>query len=404
MRAKNEELDAALAERDRVEEERGRLEGELRQTQRLEAVGQLAGGIAHDFNNLLAAILSYADLVADDLGDHPSRADVDEIRAAARRGATLTRKLLVFSRDVPVREEQADVAAVIGDMEGLLVRTIGEDVELRTDLPADLPPALVDAGSLEQVVMNLVVNARDALEDEDAPGVIDIAADLVVDADDDTREVRIRVTDNGPGMDADVATRAFEPFFTTKERGRGTGLGLSTVYGIVQRVGGRVRIDSVPGVGTTVEVLLPEAVGVAADDPPGSGGTVPGALPAGTVLLVEDEEPVRRAARRMLERRGMSVLEARDGSEAIELYGDARPDVLLTDVILPGGLTGADVAEVFGRDHPDLPVVFMSGYSADILARRGLGTAESSLLLSKPFDEPALVAVVTEALAARAAR
>jgi len=253
---KNHELDRAMAERDEADRAREALEEELRQSQRLEAVGRLAGGIAHDFNNLLAAILSYADLAVEDLEGHPSREDVEEIRRAARRGAALTRQLLLFSRHDRAQAEMLDVNGVVAELHRLFERTIGENVVLQIELGTDVPAVLVEAGEIEQVLMNLVVNARDVFDG--SAGTIRIVTegvDLPSPAMtlppglEPGRYLRIEVSDDGPGIAGDVLPHIFEPFFTTKSRGRGTGLGLSTVYGIVQRAGGHVAVRSSRGTG-----------------------------------------------------------------------------------------------------------------------------------------------------------
>jgi signal transduction histidine kinase/ActR/RegA family two-component response regulator len=408
LAAKNDALDSALAERDTAEKRRRALEEELRRSQRLEAVGQLAGGIAHDFNNLLAAIMSYADLIADELGDHESREDVEEIRDAARRGAGLTRQLLQFSKTEQEQTEAVDLNSIVCGLQRLLQRTLGEEVELRTELATDLPAVAIDAGELEQVLMNLVVNARDAI---DGPGTITITTDLVRGSDDAWLSeqgadiaVRLAVADTGSGMDPEVLERAFEPFFTTKARGRGTGLGLATAYGIIHRAGGKVSVQSRPGEGTVFQILLPagtraELVDEIDDDVRPANGSR-----NGVVLLVEDEDAVRRASRRMLERRGYTVLEASNGADALQLHADAEIDVLLTDVIMPGGLSGKDVADRLREGRPDLPVVYMSGYSADLLARRGVDATTPSVVVQKPFSQDDLLSAVADAFEMTAVR
>ena len=398
--------DRALLARDEADAGRAKVEADLRQAQRLEAVGQLAGGIAHDFNNLLAAIVSFADLLTDELPRGQARADLDEIRSAARRGAALTRQLLQFSSRETGQSDRLDVNLVIGDLERLLARTLGEEIELQTELADDLPTVPMSVTELEQVVMNLVVNARDAV---DGPGRVTISTE-VLDVTDEVRVqvgapalatgtyVRLSVTDDGAGMSPETVARAFEPFFTTKDRGRGTGLGLATVYGIVQRTGGHVSVESNPGEGTTFEVLLPTepaaAPAAAIPEPPRA---VAGA--GQIVLLVEDEEAVRRATSRMLRKWGYEVVEAIDGVDALAKAAGTDFDLLLTDVIMPGGLTGKDVAERLKAERPALPVVFMSGYSAGVLERRGLGGDEAdTVVVSKPFIESQLRVAVADAL------
>lgn len=397
LERQNRLLDEALHEQQVAETARAALEIELRQSQRLEAIGQLAGGVAHDFNNVLAAILSYADLAADAVTDSAVRADLESIQHAARRGAGLTRKLLQFSRRRAGEVSLIDVNERVTDIVGMLRRTLGEDVDLRTSLDAHPATALADPVELDQVLLNLVVNARDAVS---PGGTIVISTALVdldpVDVDGIGRHVRLAVTDDGVGMTPEVIAHAFDPFYTTKGRGEGTGLGLSTVYGIVQRMGGHVAVHSIEGEGTTIEVLLP-----ASDESPThvngpDGQPATNAGRARTVLVVEDEEPLRRAMRRMLERAGFLVLEAPDGATALDVHRDADIDLLLTDVVMPGGVTGVGVADGFRHGHADLPVVFVTGYSDDILDPERLDGIRT-ILLTKPFSEAELVDAIARA-------
>jgi len=400
---KNHALDRALTERDDADRAREALENELRQSQRLEAVGQLAGGIAHDFNNLLAAIQGYADLAVEDLEGHPVKEDIEEIRKAARRGASLTRQLLLFSRHERTEPEAVDVNHVLSDLERLLQRTLGEEIDLRTDLGEHLPNVVVDGGELEQVLMNLVVNARDAIV---GAGTITIHTDtLEVVAGDLTSPsvtpgtyVRIRVVDDGNGVPPEIAERLFEPFFTTKERGRGTGLGLSSVYGIVQRSGGHVSFSSEPGRGTTFTILLPAAThDVSTEDLAPTREHVP-ATSGATILLVEDEDAVRHVATTILERHGHRVLQASSGVEALEEFMGIDFDVLVTDVIMPGGVSGKELADRLRLQRPSLPVVFLSGYSEDVWRDR-LDADEIPVVVEKPFSADALAEAVAHALA-----
>ncbi len=394
-----EQLDAASAARDAADLERGALEAQLRQAQRLEAVGRLAGGVAHDFNNILAAIMGYADLVADDLADQPSRADVDEIRKAARRGAGLTRQLLQFGKDAPASEEPIDLNAGILELQSLLAHAVGEAVEIRTSLAPGLPPVSFGAAELEQLLTNLVVNAGDAI---DGPGTISITTDLVEDAgpgpsgDLGPGHVRLTVTDTGTGMEPAVLARVFEPFFTTKEQGRGTGLGLASVYGIVARAGGTIDVRSTPGDGSSFEVVLrcasaePAAKAQPVVAPTGADGQ--------TILLVEDEDALRVAARRMLAHAGYRVIEAANGVDAAEMFDRGPVDLLLTDVIMPGGVDGKQLADTLQGREDGLHVLFMSGYSANLLARRGIDSGGPANVLEKPFSEEGLLAAVASAL------
>ena len=382
LERRNGEVDMALQQKDQAEER-------LRQSQRLEAVGQLAGGIAHDFNNLLAVIISYAGFLKASV---PATAleDVDEIDKAAHRAAELTQQLLMFSRREPVRPTIVDARALVADREKLLRRTLSEDIDLVVELPDHPVHLKADAVELDQVVMNLVVNARDAMP---YGGRLHVVMTEVPAMSGGT-DVQLLVADNGAGMDPEVLEHAFEPFFTTKEVGRGTGLGLATVYGIVTRWGGEVRLSSTPGHGTYVTVQLPRC------DAPSETGRMPAqpGRPVGTatVLLVEDEDGVRRATQRILEEAGFEVVVAKNGQQALELFGDGV-DVLLTDVVMPGGMSGPDLAEHCRLRRPDLPVVLASGHSRDHLSRRG-PLPPGTQLLHKPFTSDALVDAVRTAL------
>ena len=403
LEAKNAELDLAMAEQVKGEENRLRLERELRQSQRLESVGRLAGGIAHDFNNLLAAVLTYGEFIAEELEpDHPLQEDVAEIRKAAKRGAELTRQLLVFSRRDLVQPSVLDVNDSITDLVNLLRRTLGEDVTLRPTLAPELPRILADSGELEQVLMNLAVNARDAIAGE---GTITIeTSEHTIDEDAalahadlrSGRYVRIAVTDTGSGMSPEVISQIFEPFFTTKDPGSGTGLGLSTVYGIANRYGGFVTVYSELGIGTTFKVYFPATDEDPALPAPEETGVATDAT-GETVLLVEDEEAVRNACRRILSRAGFQVVEARAGSEALAEFADTPIDLLLTDVIMPGGVSGRDLAERLQASRPGLPVLFMSGYTADVIATRGI-LEPGICVLEKPFSSSELLGKVRELL------
>jgi two-component system cell cycle sensor histidine kinase/response regulator CckA len=366
--------------------ERKRLEAQLRQSQRLESVGQLAGGIAHDFNNFLSVIRGYARFIIDGLpADSALRSDAEEVARAAESAAKLTNQLLVFSRRDVVQSRVVDLGEVLEDITSLLERTLGEDVALRVLVEDGLRPVEADPSQLEQVLVNLVVNARDAM-----PGGGRLAIGL---ANDDARGVpciRLTVEDSGHGMGADVLERAFEPFYTTKPKGQGTGLGLATVYGIVTQAGGSVDILSRPGDGTTVSVLLPASRARAATP---ADTKAPGALAAGgeTILVVEDEDAVRRLTCRILSRQGYRVLDAPDGAHALstwDRHGD-EIDLLLTDVVMPG-MSGKELAEQIGIEP-----VFMSGYTDDVVLRHGV---DGLRLVQKPFDAETLLSAVRSAL------
>ena len=385
--------------------QRERLERELQQAQRLESVGQLAGGVAHDFNNLIAVIMNYAEFVADELGDRPAlRRDVEEIRRAAERAATLIRQLLIFSRREVAHPEILDVNSVVGEMRKLLERTIGENIELVTTTAPDLWPVLADRGQIEQVIMNLAVNARDAmaqggklvietqnadLDEEFVSTHVDLAAGPFI---------RVSVADSGQGMTPEVADRAFEPFFTTKMKGKGTGLGLATVYGIVSEAHGNVALYSEPGRGTTVTILLPASEGAAAIAEP-SATTTESAGSGEGILLVEDETAVRAAARRILTNNGYRVFESQSPTDAIALCAEHSRtiDLVLTDVVMPE-MSGMDLVIRLHESRPGLPVLYMSGYPQDVIAHQGLVNGDMHLL-EKPFTRNALLRAVQEALA-----
>jgi PAS domain S-box-containing protein len=380
------------------------LENQLRQSQKMEAVGQLAGGIAHDFNNLLTAILGSTQLLlqATPPGD-VRREDVEEIRNAGLRAAELTRQLLAFSRRQVLAPKVLELNAVVANMDKMLRRLIGEDVELATALHAEAGAVNADPGQLEQVLLNLVVNARDAM-----PGggrvLIETTRVLLRDELVERRHrlppgdyVCLAVTDSGLGMDESTQAHLFEPFFTTKEVGKGTGLGLATVYGIVKQSGGYIWVYSEPARGTTVKVYLPRVPGAAEpplpapEPPPLRGGHE-------TVLLVEDAAPVRTLARRSLEACGYTVLDAADGPSAIELSArhPGAIAVLVTDVVMPG-MSGRELAERLAPTRPAMKVLYTSGYTDDAMVRQGVLNAGVAFL-QKPFVPDSLARKVRDVL------
>jgi two-component system cell cycle sensor histidine kinase/response regulator CckA len=383
--------------------EHRRLEDQLRQSQRLEAVGSLAGGIAHDFNNLLTVILGQSELLLGRLGaGDPSLKRVEEIRKAGERAASLTRQLLAFSRKQVLIPEVLDLGAVVADLASMLRRLIGEDIVLTTVARAGAGAVKADRGQVEQVIVNLVVNARDAMPEG---GTISVeVADVDVDAahaaghppTESGRFVMLAVRDTGVGMDAAVRAHIFEPFFTTKEKGKGTGLGLATVYGIVKQSGGYVSLDTEPGAGATFKVYLPR-LGVAAVAPAPARPVPP---PPGheTVLLVEDEGMLRALAREVLEEAGYRVLEAAGGEEALRLAGSHPGPIhlVLTDVVMPG-ISGRQVAERLAASRPEIKVLYTSGYTDDAVFKRGV-LPEGTAFIHKPFTTDGLVRKVREIL------
>jgi two-component system cell cycle sensor histidine kinase/response regulator CckA len=379
--------------------ERRALEEQLRQAQKMEAVGRLAGGVAHDFNNLLTAITGYSDLLLARLGsDHVLRREVEEIKRAGVRAADLTRQLLAFSRRQVLSARQVNLNRTVADMEKLLRRVIGEDIHLATELAGDLGIVRADPGQLEQVIMNLAVNARDAmpqggelrlvtrncrLDEDHARRFLDVRpGDYVV----------LEVHDNGEGIPPDVREHIFEPFFTTKEVGRGTGLGLSMVYGIVRQSGGHIEVESGAETGTVFRIYLPQVLPEAeSDQVPAVQRSPPGSE---TVLVVEDEPAVQQLVRRILEDRGYRVLVAPHGVAALGMMGD-HVDLLLTDVVMPG-MSGAELAEQLRQLREDLAVLYMSGYTESFVGRRGVqGTGD---FLQKPFTPEVLAQRVRQVL------
>ena len=391
--------------------ERKGLEAQLRQAQKMEAVGQLAGGVAHDFNNLLTVINVHAELALETLGpDEGLHADLTEISRAAGRAAALTRQLLAFSRKQVMQPQLLDLRDVIAGVAPMLSRLIGEDITVETVVPCDIGTVRADPGQLEQVLVNLAVNARDAM-----PGggrLVLEASNLDLGHDQGRRRdgiapgryVLLVVRDTGCGMAPDELERIFEPFFTTKPVGLGTGLGLPTVYGIVKQSGGHIWVDSERGRGTTVTLCLPRVMEAVEVDRP-EVARMPGPRGAETVLVVEDEDAVRNLARRILERQGYAVLEARRGHEAVALAAThaGTIDLLLTDIVMPE-MNGRVLAEQLSEAHPGLRVLYMSGYTDDEIVRRGMFDRGTGFL-EKPFSAETLARAIRSALdAERVAR
>jgi PAS domain S-box-containing protein len=418
------EVQRVIAEGEKTEAERVRLEAEvelerlesqLHQSQRMESLGELAGGVAHDFNNLLSVILNYAAFVTEELtsgAGMPGGAkweaplkDVNQIQIAAERASVLTHQLLAFARREVIQPRPLSINDAIGSVEEILRRTIGEQIELTTNLAPVLPPVIADPGHIEQIILNLSINARDAMP---LGGALSIAtSSRVITASEraffgvpEGLYICLRISDNGAGMSREVSDRAFEPFFTTKPRGEGFGLGLATVYGIVLQTGGSTKIYSDVGVGTTITVLLPAASGASAvgenEHPEVSstrnvGGTE-------TILVVDDEEGLREVTRRILTRVGYSVITAKSGAEAIEIAASSEVSIslLLTDVIMPQ-MQGPTVANEVKKLLPAIKVLFMSGHAQPVLeAEAVLGTEFQ--LVEKPFDQRLLLEQVRRAL------
>jgi PAS domain S-box-containing protein len=398
-----------ITDRKRAEEALKASEEKLRQAQKMEAVGRLAGGVAHDFNNLLTAINGFSDLLLMSMGKEDARrAHLEEIRKAGARAAALTGQLLSFSRKQVLAPRLVDLNAVVKGMETMLRRLIGEDISLIAELDPGLRKVIADPNQMEQVILNLVLNARDAMpgggelriitanrelrEEDRARAVLDAPAGPYA---------LLSVRDTGTGMDAETQARLFEPFFTTKPKDKGTGLGLSTVYGAVKQAGGSLLVTSAPGQGTDFSIFLPEAAKGAGK--PGPGALRERALRASsgteTILLAEDEDAVRRLARDVLEAAGYTVHEAPGGEQALELaerLKDRAIHLLLTDVVM-GGISGRELAERLKAQRPQIRVLFMSGYTEDAIIRHGVYTAQAAFI-GKPFSPAALTAKVREVL------
>jgi PAS domain S-box-containing protein len=384
--------------------DRRQLEEQLSQARKLEAVGQLAGGVAHDFNNLLTVIAGYSEYLIDSLDPVDDRSDAaKQIFEAAERSAALTRQLLTFSRKQVIQQKIIDINELVRDLGKMLWRLIGEDVRMVVELDPEIGPLKADSGQIEQAIVNLVVNSRDAMPEGGTLSIV--TRDLVVGLEEAESEsdlppgryVRLRVEDTGKGMDEETQARIFEPFFTTKAEGRGTGLGLSTVYGIVRQSEGVIRVRSQPGCGTAIEIDLPctdqqgDSISV-----PEAGSRVEGRTPEeATILLVEDEASVRALLRRTLGEVGYQVIEAEDGEQALRLVegSEAHIDLLLTDVVMPG-MSGVNLCETLRVAHPHLKVLLTSGHTS-----QDQRLPADSEFIRKPFRPTELVGAIRRILA-----
>ena len=392
-----------ITDRKQAEAERERLEERLRGSQKMEAIGRLAGGVAHDFNNLLSVILSYADFALEELEESdPIREDIVEIHTAGERAAALTSQLLAFSRKLVLKPTVINLNTVVADMESMVRRLLGEDIDIVVELAEDLGRVKADPGQIEQVIMNLAVNARDAMP---LGGKLTVETQNMVLDQSYTREhpevtpgqfVLLSVADTGSGMSAEAQERIFEPFYTTKQLGKGTGLGLATVYGIVKQSGGNILVYSEEGQGTAFKVYLPRV-----DAPVTSTDRSHEAVPTGgseTVLIVEDESAVRRLAERILRKGGYEVLAAANGGEALllcEQHGTGV-DMLLTDVVMPR-MSGRELAGRLVEHCPELKVLYMSGYTDNAIVHHGV-LDEGMSFISKPFSAAELAFKVRQIL------
>ena len=390
-----------ITERNRLEAERQLLADRVGQSERLESVGQLAGGIAHDFNNLLGVIINYASFVGSQTTDQPAvQDDVTQIRLAAERAARLTRQLLTFARRETIKPESLDLNEIVAEVDNLLSRTIGEHIDLVVLLAEEPQTVLADRGQIEQVLLNLAINARDAMADG---GTLTIETSHI-DLDDGYAYmhpdaapgsyVQLCVSDTGTGMTPEVANRIFEPFFTTKLAGQGTGLGLATVHGIVSNSGGTMSVYSEPGIGTTFRLYLP-----ATAQPTATATHTPAPAQVqheGTILVVEDEPAVLALTARILSQDGYQVLEAQTFEDAMAIATTQQFNLLLTDSVLPN-VSGSVLAQHVLNLKPGIPVLFMSGYSAGVVVPQGVLRATATLI-QKPFDRHTLITAVQTAL------
>jgi PAS domain S-box-containing protein len=374
--------------------ERKLLEEQLRQSQKMEAIGRLAGGVAHDFNNLLTAINGYAEVVLMQLTQNNLLyKDIEEIRKAGQRAASLTNQLLAFSRRQIIQPRVLNINSVINDSLKMLRRLIGEDIELLTSLSPEAKRIKADPGQIEQVIMNLAINARDAMPQG---GRLTIETRNVYLDEGFARKhsgarlgryVMLAISDTGCGMNQETRLRVFEPFFTTKDVGKGTGLGLSTVYGIVKQSGGHIQVESQVGAGAVFRIYLP-MVDQEAEEQSSKPAASSNLTGSETILIVEDEESVRKLARIILTVQGYTVIEAASGPEALEMVRKSPVDLLITDVVMPQ-MSGRELAERFSREHPTMKVLYISGYLDEVMGHHGV--IDTGLpLLTKPFSPEAL--------------
>ena len=388
--------------------ERRSLEAQLRQAQKMEAIGRLAGGVAHDFNNLLTAILGYSDLILLRLNEQdPMRKDAEEIKKAAKQASALTSQLLAFSRKQMLQPVVLDLNAVVANVEKMLKRLIGEDIELITRLSPGLHRVKADPSQIEQVIINLAVNARDAMPNggqliiETANVTLDEEYTLHHMGARPGQYVMLAISDTGCGMDAETQSHLFEPFFTTKERGKGTGLGLATIYGIVKQSEGYIYVYSEPGAGTTFKIYLPRSDGGNGGIPAQQPVPVSGVRPRAdeTILVVEDNDLVRELISSVLGRAGYRVLEARNGAHALQVHQqfEGRIHLLVTDVVMPGMMSGRDLARRLTALIPGLKVLYLSGYTDNAIVHRGI-LDPGIAFLQKPFTADVLTEKVRQVL------
>lgn len=386
---------------------RKQLEEQFLQSQKMEAIGRLAGGVAHDFNNILTVMTGYTDLILSrhQQPDDPEREELEQIKKATKQATLLTRQLLTFSRKQVVQPQILNLNAIVNELETMLRRLIGENIELTTMLEPQLGRVKTDPGQMEQVLMNLVINARDAMPQG---GTLTITTSNVILDKAQTRQhigvnpgayVKLTVSDTGHGMDAQTRLRIFEPFFTTKELGHGTGLGLAMVHGIVNQSGGAVEVHSEPSQGATFDIFLPQEIPPTSAANAANSAQISSKRGNETILLVEDEEAVRQLAQRILLNEGYTVLEAQNGEAAVQALREYPYPLhlLLTDIVMPGRMNGPELSRLVTQAHPDIKVLFMSGYTDNITVPDGTDD-RTKAFLAKPFTPSGLIHKVRELL------
>jgi len=385
--------------------DRKQLQEQLHRSQKLEAIGRLSGGVAHDFNNILGLIIGYSEALQEHIPpDDPYREAVDEIQNAGKRAAALTQQLLAFSRKQVLEPRNLNLNSIIQDVEKMLRRLVGENIQIELVLSPDTATIKADRSQVEQVILNLVVNARDAMPEggkltiETGNWTLDRSTVLVHPYVIPGPYAMLKVTDTGCGMDAELQSHIFEPFFTTKEKGKGTGLGLATAYGVIKQSGGYIWVDSEVGKGTTFRIYLPE-VNPVAEAVPEMKAATKAAAERRTILVVEDERSLRKLTKKTLSDAGHTVFEAEDASEALEFSRKTKSaiDLLLTDIIMPG-MSGKKLAEVLVTERPGIGVLYMSGYTDGEIATQG-NLEQGTAILRKPFTRDELMRQVENALA-----
>ncbi len=388
--------------------DRAQLQSQLSQSQKMDAIGKLTGGMAHDFNNMLGVIMGNLDLASRKVVDNAAVIKrLNTAKKAAERGAELTKRMLAVARRQPLQPKPTNINLILDEMADILPRTLGPDIEMEYDTKSTIPDVLVDESGLENAFLNLAINSRDAMPDGGkfyiTTDVLHLQKDQALSLKDDMRPgsyVQIAVTDTGEGMSKETLSRVFEPFFTTKESGKGTGLGLAMIYGFAKQSGGNVRIYSELGVGTTIDIFLPVSDEKAADTPHSQSNLLPEEVGAGgeKILIVDDEYELLEVATTFLEEMGFTVLAATDGKQALQTI-ESNPDIqiLLTDVVMPGGVNGVELARALMDNLPEAKVLYMSGFPSDVFADR-TGSQLDAPLITKPYSKETLAKALSELL------